>query len=107
MSVNKINITGKVYKSVVRYTNNGKAITSFGLNFWNGKNKDETNKYAFVNCTYFCEQTIADRQDVEVEGYLCANEWTDKYGQTRRDLSIIAKNIFFIENQRPASNNNE
>lgn len=93
MSVNNVKISGYAYKSTVRYTNAGKAITSFGLSFWNGKDKNGANKYAFVNCSFFGEQNIADRQAVEVDGYLCANDWTDKYGQKRHDLSIIAKSI--------------
>ena len=100
MSVNNVKISGFAYKSAVRYTNSGKAITSFGLNFWNGKDKNGANKYSFVNCTFFGETNIADRQEVEVEGYLCANDWTDKYGQTRRDLSIIAKSITNVMDQK-------
>lgn len=100
MSVNNIKISGFAYKSAVRHTNAGKAITSFGLNFWNGKDKNGVNKYAFVNCTFFGEQNIADRQGVEIDGYLCANDWTDKYGQKRHDLSIIAKNISLVRGRQ-------
>ena len=93
MTKNTISIFGRVYKYQVRHTTTGKTVCRFGLQFWNGKDKDGKNQYAFVNCKGFDDFNLTEKQDVVVCGRLGYEEWTDKQGNKRSAILIFVNSI--------------
>ena len=92
-SNNEIIIKGRVYKYEVRHTTTGKTVCRFGLQFWNGKDKDGKSIYAFVNCKGFDDFRLTDKQDVVVCGRLACEEWTDKQNNKRSAIVIFVNSI--------------
>lgn len=93
MTNNEVKIKGRAYRYTVAYTKTGKTISTFGLQFYNGKDTEGKSKYAFVNCKCFSDLKLQDKQDVIVCGNLACDEWTDKNGAKQSRIVILVNNI--------------
>jgi single-strand DNA-binding protein len=89
----------------VRYTNDGKAVSSFGIamNRYAGKNPDGSYKEAvdFFNVEAWdlpegLVQRLVKGQKIALEGEMRQKRWPDKNGQEQQRVVIIAKNIILI-----------
>lgn len=98
---NEIKITGRIYKLEKRNTSTGKIVNSFVLRFYNGKDKEGKSQYAFITCKSFFDVPYEEKTEVNVSGFLGCNEWTDRQGQTRKDLQIIVNNLSVAKVQQP------
>lgn len=92
MQNNKVEVGGYVAKYEERQTNNGKTIARFGLKIYNGK-KDGQSQYAFINVKAFTSLELVDKQEVNVIGHLLVEEWTDKQGNKRSAVVVIADKV--------------
>lgn len=93
MQNNEIKIKGRSYRYKEFTTKNGKLITRFGLQFYNGKDFDGNSKYAFVDCKAFKSYGLVDKQDVTVIGTLSSEDWVDKEGNKKSNFVIIVDNV--------------
>ena len=93
MLMNEIKLKGRVYRYETKQTSTGKTLCRFGLQFYTGKDKDGKSKYAFVNCKGFADYGLKEKQDVFVSGNLACEEWTDKEGNKRSALLILASSV--------------
>ena len=93
MIVNEVRLNGRVYRYKVSRTKNDKLICNFGLQFWNGRDKDGNNKYAFVDCMGFEDYKLKDKSDVVVVGNLACDEWVDKNQNKQNRLKIMVKSV--------------
>lgn len=86
--MNEVRITGKICNIKEAYTPSKKIVTSFGLNIYNGKDKDGNAKYDFLNCKCFEKIDVAPKSMVLVEGWLGVEEYKQK-----KAITIYAKSI--------------
>ena len=93
----------------VRYTNDGKAVSSFGIamNRYAGKNPDGSHKEAvdFFNVEAWdlpdgLVQRLVKGQKIALEGEMRQKRWPDKNGQEQQRVVILAKNIILIGAQK-------
>lgn len=102
MSLPTITIKGRLTKDIeLRWTNNGKAVASFDIACSKTRFNQQTNQWEQVGDTLFlrcelwgtpaenlAETTAGKGTEVMVTGELQANNWTDKQGNTRRDVKV-------------------
>lgn len=94
ISENTVRLKGRVYRYEVRNTTSGKQICTFGLQFYNGKDKDGKSQYFFASCKCFgTDFKLKDKQDVIVKGKLAGDTWKDKEGKSADKLYIIVDSI--------------
>ena len=112
-SLNKIMLIGNVGSDPeMRYTPNGKAVTSFSMatNYRyigsDGERKEETEWFR-VNVwgkqAESCNQFLAKGRRVYVEGRLHSRSWAGQDGQTRTSLEVSANRVIFLDKVTPAS----
>ena len=104
--MNEIKIDGILCNKKEAYTQTGKCITSFGLNFYNGK-KDGKAVYDFIDCKMFDKTEFKNKDRVNLTGWLWMDSW-EKDGKTYKKIVIIIKSL---ERQRvkdkPVDNSND
>lgn len=94
ISENTVRLKGRVYRYEVRHSTKGKQICTFGLQFYNGKDKDGKSQYFFASCKGFgTDFKLKDKQDVIVNGKLAGDTWKDKEGKSADKLYIIVDSI--------------
>lgn len=92
-TINKIELEGRVYKYETRQTSTGKMMYCFGLQFWNGKDKEGKSVYTFINCKCFDDFKLKEKQDIVVSGSYTYNSWTDKEGKVHERPEILVRKI--------------
>lgn len=90
---NEITLTGKIGFKKVITAKSGKEFTTFSLGFYNGKDESNKSKYGNIKVTLFDITNFNDKEEVVIYGYLVEDKFTDKDGNERKALSIIAKDI--------------
>lgn len=113
MSLNRISVMGRIGKDLeLRRTQSGKAVTSFPIAVdRDGKDAgtDWFDVVAWERTAEFAAQYCAKGRKVVVDGRLQARDWTDKDGNKRRSVEIIANSVYFADskpqdgNDSPAS----
>ena len=112
-SLNKIMLIGNVGSDPeMRYTPNGKAVTSFRMatNYRyvgsDGERKEETEWFR-VNVwgrqAESCNQFLSKGKRVYVEGRLHSRNWEGQDGQTRTSLEVSANRVIFLDKVAPVS----
>ena len=112
-SLNKIILIGNVGSDPeMRYTPNGKAVTSFRMatNYRysgpDGERREETEWFR-VNVwgrqAESCNQFLSKGRRVYVEGRLRSRNWEGQDGQMRTSLEVSANRVIFLERAAPAS----
>lgn len=96
----------------MRYTPNGKAVTSFRMATNRryttpaGESKEETDWFrvsVWGKQAEQCNQFLSKGRQVYVEGRLHARNWEGQDGQTRTSLEVTAERVLFLGRQAPAS----
>jgi single-strand DNA-binding protein len=105
-SLNKIMVIGNLGTDPeMRYTPNGKPVTSFRLattrsyNAPDGERKQETEWFSIVawdRLAELCNQYLAKGRKVFVEGRLQSRSWEGRDGVTRWRNEIIASQVLFL-----------
>lgn len=89
--MNEIKIDGKLCNKKESFTPSGKCITTFGLNFYNGK-KDGKSVYDFIDCKMFDKINFNSKERVSITGWLGVESWT-KDGKTNKKVVVYVKEI--------------
>lgn len=117
MALNKVIIQGRMTKTPeVSYTQGGKAVTSFSLAVDRDiKNKETGNRdcdfldvVVWGNGAEFVCKHFVKGQMALVEGRIQPRDWTDRDGNKRRSVEVVASNVYFCggksENGTEAAN---
>jgi single-strand DNA-binding protein len=112
-SLNKIMLIGNVGSDPeMRYTPNGKAVTSFRMatNYRyigsDGERKEETEWFrisVWGKQAESCNQFLSKGKRVYVEGRLHSRSWEGQDGQMRTSLEVSANRVIFLDRVAPAS----
>jgi single-strand DNA-binding protein len=105
-SLNKIILIGNVGGDPeMRYTPNGKAVTSFTMatnhrySTASGETREETDWFrisAWGKQGEMCNQYLSKGRQVYVEGRLHARNWEAQDGQMRTSLEVTADRVLFL-----------
>lgn len=110
MSLNRISVMGRIGKDLeLRRTQSGKAVTSFPIAVdRDGKDAgtDWFDVVAWERTAEFAAQYCAKGRKVVVDGRLQARDWTDKDGNKRRAVEIIANSVYFADSKPQEGNGN-
>lgn len=103
MSLNRVCIMGRLTRAPeLRRTQSGKAVTSFPIAVdRDGKDAgtDWFDVVAWERTAEFAAQYFAKGRKVVVDGRLQARDWTDKDGNKRRSVEIIANSVYFADSK--------
>jgi len=112
-SLNKIILIGNVGGDPeMRYTPNGKAVTSFTVatnhryNTASGETREETDWFrisAWGKQGEMCNQYLSKGRQVYVEGRLHARNWEAQDGQMRTSLEVTADRVLFLGKRTAAA----
>jgi single-strand DNA-binding protein len=108
MALNHITLMGRICKDIeLRRTNTGVAVTSFTLavdrDFKNGSGEKETDFVDIVcwkNTAEFVANYFAKGRMAVVSGRLQGRSWTDKDGNKRKTLEVVADNVYFGDSKK-------
>ena len=112
-SLNKIMLIGNVGSDPeMRYTPNGKAVTSFRMatNYRysgpDGERREETEWFrvsVWGKQAESCNQFLSKGKRVYVEGRLHSRSWEGQDGQMRTSLEVSANRVIFLDKAAPVS----
>jgi single-strand DNA-binding protein len=112
-SLNKVMLIGNVGSDPeMRYTPNGKAVTSFRMatnyryNGPDGERREETEWFrvsVWGKQAESCNQFLSKGRRVYVEGRLHSRNWEGQDGQMRTSLEVSANRVIFLDKVAPAS----
>jgi single-strand DNA-binding protein len=108
MALNHITLMGRICKDIeLRRTNTGVAVTSFTLavdrDFKNGSGEKETDFVDIVcwkNTAEFVANYFAKGRMAVVSGRLQGRSWTDKDGNKRKTMEVVADNVYFGDTKK-------
>ena len=112
-SLSKVILVGNLGSDPeMRYTPNGKAVTSFRMatnrryTTPDGESREETDWFrvsVWGKQAEQCNQSLSKGRQVYVEGRLHARNWEGQDGQMRTSLDVTADRVLFLGRQAPAS----
>lgn len=112
-SLSKVILVGNLGSDPeMRYTPNGKAVTSFRMATSRryttsaGETKEETDWFrvsVWGKQAEQCNQYLSKGRQVYVEGRLHARNWEGQDGQMRTSLEVTAERVLFLDRRAPAS----
>jgi len=112
-SLNKVMLIGNVGSDPeMRYTPNGKAVTSFRMatNYRysgpDGERREETEWFrvsVWGKQAESCNQFLSKGRRVYVEGRLHSRNWEGQDGQMRTSLEVSANRVIFLDRAAPVS----
>jgi len=112
-SLNKIMLIGNVGSDPeMRYTPNGKAVTSFRMatNYRyagsDGEQREETEWFrvsVWGRQAESCNQFLSKGKRIYVEGRLRSRSWEGQDGQMRTSLEVSANRVIFLDRVAPVS----
>lgn len=104
--LNKVMLIGNVGKDPeMRYTANGKAVTTFSLacnrvhNTPDGERREETDWFDIVTwdkLAELCSQFLQKGRQAYVEGRLQTRSWEGQDGQKRYKTEVVAQTVLFL-----------
>lgn len=108
MALNHITLMGRICNDIeLRRTNTGVAVTSFTLavdrDFKSGSGEKETDFVDVVcwkNTAEFVEKYFSKGRMAVVSGRLQGRSWTDKDGNKRKTLEVVADNVYFGDSKK-------
>ena len=105
-SLNKVMLIGNVGKDPeMRYTANGKAVTTFSVacnrvhNGPDGERREETDWFdvvAWDKLAELCSQYLQKGRQAYVEGRLQTRSWEGQDGQKRYKTEVVANTVLFL-----------
>jgi single-strand DNA-binding protein len=112
-SLSKVILVGNLGSDPeMRYTPNGKAVTSFNMatnrryTTSAGENKEETDWFrvsVWGKQGEQCNQFLSKGKQVYVEGRLHARSWEGQDGQMRTSLEVTAERVLFLGRRASAT----
>ena len=115
MALNKIFLQGRLTRDPeLRRTGSGAAVTSFSLacdrDFKSQSGEKETDfieVVAWKNTAEFVSKYFSKGRMAVVDGRLQIRDWTDKAGNKRTTVEVVADNVYFADSKRSESNDNQ
>ena len=109
--LNHVDLMGRICNEIeLRRTGSGVAVTSFALavdrDFKNSAGEKETDFVDVVcwkNTAEFVSQYFRKGMMAVVSGRLQGRSWTDKDGNKRKTLEVVADNVYFGERKSDTS----
>ena len=108
-SVNKVILIGNLTRDPeMRYTPDGKAVTSFGLatnRSWTSKEGEKKEEVEFHNLVAWgklaelCSQFLKKGRKVYAEGRLQTRSWEGKDGVTRQRTEIVMEDMVLLDSK--------
>jgi len=112
-SLNKIMLIGNLgSEPEMRYTPNGKAVTSFRMATSRryttsaGESREETEWFrvsVWGKQAESCNQFLSKGKRVYIEGRLHSRSWEGQDGQMRTSLEVSANRVIFLDKATPVS----
>lgn len=112
-SLSKVILVGNLGSDPeMRYTPNGKAVTSFRMatnrryTTPDGESREETDWFrvsVWGKQAEQCNQFLSKGRQVYVEGRLHARNWEGQDGQMRTSLEVTAERVLFLGRRAPVS----
>jgi single-strand DNA-binding protein len=112
-SLNKIMLIGNLGSDPeMRYTPNGKAVTSFRMATSRryttsaGESREETEWFrvsVWGKQAESCNQFLSKGKRVYIEGRLHSRNWEGQDGQMRTSLEVSANRVIFLDRAAPVS----
>ena len=106
-SVNKVILIGNLGKDPeIRYTQTGKAVTSFSLATSERAGRDGNERTEWHNIVAWdklaelCGRLVRKGNKVYVEGRLQTREYTDKTGTKKWSTEVVAREMVFLTTDR-------
>ncbi len=106
-AVNKVILLGNLGKDPeIRYTQTGKAVTSFSLATSERAGRDGNERTEWHNIVAWdklaelCGRLVRKGNKVYVEGRLQTREYTDRDGNKRRSTEVVAREMVFLTTDR-------
>ena len=116
-SLNKVMVIGYVGRDPeMRYTPNGKPVTSFSVGAtrsWTsseGERREETewfNVVAWGNLAEICKQYLSKGRHVYVEGRLQTRSWDDQEGKKCFRTELVAREMIMLDSPAKVSTADE
>ena len=110
--LNKVMIIGRLGRDPeMRYTPNGKPVTSFSISTsrsWvnaEGERREDTewfNIVAWGNLAEICKQHLTKGQQVYIEGRLQTRGWEDQNGKKHYRTELVANEMIMLGERRSA-----
>ena len=100
--MNEIKLDGILCNKKESFTQSGKCITTFGLNFYNGK-KDGKATYDFIDCKMFEKTPYTNKDKITITGWLGVETWT-KDNRTNKKVLVYVKSIE-LQGDKPVMDN--
>lgn len=109
MSLNRVTIAGRLTKNLeLRHTQSGTAVASFTLAVdgdFKDKQTGERPTYwidcvAWASTAEFMERYLGKGRMVIVDGRLQTRTWTDKDGNKRKSVEVVADSVYFGDSKR-------
>jgi single-strand DNA-binding protein len=102
--MNKVIIVGRLTRDPeVRYTQSGKAVTSFSVavetGFGENKRTDYVPVISWEKLSEVCGNNLTKGRRILVEGRLQIRDY-EKDGQKRRSADVVAQNVEFLDNKQ-------
>ena len=109
--LNDVNLMGRICNEIeLRRTGSGAAVTSFTLavdrDFKNSAGEKETDFFDIVcwkNTAEFVSQYFRKGMMAVVNGRLQVRSWTDKDGNKRKTVEVVAESVYFGERKSDTS----
>lgn len=112
MALNNVCVMGRIGTDIeLRRTGKDVAVASFALavdrDFKSGgeKETDWFDVVAWRNTAEFIQKYFAKGRMIVVSGRLQARSWTDKEGNKRKTVEIVADNAYFGDSKSATDNN--
>jgi single-strand DNA-binding protein len=109
-AVNKVILLGNLGKDPeVRYTQSGKAVTSFSLATSERAGRDGNERTEWHNIVAWdklaelCGRLVRKGNKVYVEGRLQTREYTDRDGNKRWSTEVVAREMVFLTTERDSA----
>ena len=105
--VNNVIVMGRLTRDPeLRRTSDGTAVTSFTLAVDRDYTKETTQNVDFLDCVAwrknaeFVDRNFEKGRKIMVKGRLQSRNWTDKDGNNRKSMEILAEHIYFADSKR-------
>ena len=102
--LNRVVIQGRIGKDIeLRHTQSGVSVVSFSIAATGEKTTDWVNVTAWRSTAEFVSKYFSKGRMAVVDGKLQTNTWTDKDGNKRSSLEVVADSVYFGDSRKKES----
>ena len=112
MSLNSVNLLGRLAQDPeLRHTGNGTPVASFDLAV-NVPSTDQNTPPDFIpivcwkKTAEFADRYLSKGRQIVVEGRIKTRKYTDKDGNNRKAVEVVASRLYFADGNKSGTDNN-